>query len=175
MIEKKLRATVRDIPDFPKPGIVFRDITPILQNPMLCQQLVDVFIERLKGLEFDVVVGVESRGFFFGMMLAQSLNLPFVPVRKPGKLPYKTLQRSYDLEYGTASIEIHEDAFPKGSRILLHDDLLATGGTILAATQLIEQMGGAVAAMAFVISLDFLGAKPQLEKHCDRVISLVSY
>src|SRR5688572_12855406 len=116
MIEKKLRITVRDIIDFPKPGIVFKDITPILQDPTLCREVIDAFIEQLKDLELDVVVGVESRGFFFGMMLAERLNLPFIPVRKPGKLPYQTIQQSYDLEYGSATIEIHEDAFPKGSK-----------------------------------------------------------
>src|SRR5688572_2615857 len=107
MIEQKLKLTVRDILDFPKPGIVFKDITPILQDPLLCREVVDGFIDRLKGIEFDVVVGVESRGFFFGMMLAERLNLPFIPIRKPGKLPYTTIQQSYDLEYGSSTIEIH--------------------------------------------------------------------
>jgi adenine phosphoribosyltransferase len=175
MIDRKLRSTVRDILDFPKPGIVFKDITPILQDPVLSREVVDAFIEQLEGVELDVVVGVESRGFFFGMMLAERLNLPFVPIRKPGKLPYATIRQSYDLEYGSSTIEIHEDAFPAGSRILLHDDLLATGGTIIAASKLIEQMGGTVSAMAFVISLDFLGAKKQLESYCNKIISLISY
>jgi adenine phosphoribosyltransferase len=175
MIDRKLRSTVRDILDFPKPGIVFKDITPILQDPVLSREVVDAFIEQLEGVELDVVVGVESRGFFFGMMLAERLNLPFVPIRNPGKLPYATIRQSYDLEYGSSTIEIHEDAFPAGSRILLHDDLLATGGTIIAASKLIEQMGGTVSAMAFVISLDFLGAKKQLESYCNKVISLISY
>lgn len=175
MIDDKLRSTVRDILDFPKPGIVFKDITPILQDPSLCREVVDAFIEQLRGVELDVVVGVESRGFFFGMMLAERLNLPFIPIRKPGKLPYATIQQSYDLEYGSSTIEIHEDAFPAGSRVLLHDDLLATGGTIIAASKLIEQMGGNVSAMAFVISLDFLGAKKQLAPYCNKVISLISY
>lgn len=175
MIDRKLRSTVRDILDFPKPGIVFKDITPILQDPVLSREVVDAFIEQLEGVELDVVVGVESRGFFFGMMLAERLNLPFVPIRKPGKLPYATIRQSYDLEYGLSTIEIHEDAFLAGSRILLHDDLLATGGTIIAASKLIEQMEGTVSAMAFVISLDFLGAKKQLESYCNKVISLISY
>jgi adenine phosphoribosyltransferase len=175
MIEQKLRLVVRDIHDFPKPGIVFKDITPILQDPLLCREVVDGFIDRLKGIELDVVVGVESRGFFFGMMLAERLNLPFVPIRKPGKLPYTTIQQSYDLEYGSSTIEIHEDAFPKGARILLHDDLLATGGTIIAANKLIECMGGNVSAMAFVISLDFLEAKDRLREYSDNIISLISF
>ncbi len=175
MIDQKLRSTVRDILDFPKPGIVFKDITPILQDPRLCQEVVDAFIEQLKDVELDVVVGVESRGFFFGMMLAERLKLPFIPIRKPGKLPYTTIQQSYDLEYGSSIIEIHKDAFPVGSKVLLHDDLLATGGTIIAASKLIEQMGGSISAMAFVISLDFLGAKKELTPYCNRVISLISY
>lgn len=177
MIEQKLRRTVRDIIDFPKPGIVFKDITPILQDPILCNGVVDEFVKQLEGVELDVVVGVESRGFFFGMMLAHRLNLPFVPIRKPGKLPYTTIQQSYDLEYGSSTIEIHADAFPAGTRVLLHDDLLATGGTIIAASKLIERMGGTVASMAFVISLDFLGARKILTPFCDDddIISLVSY
>lgn len=175
MIEKKLGATIRDIIDFPKPGIVFKDITPILQDPALCREVVNAFVEQLKGVELDVVVGVESRGFFFGMMLAERLNLPFIPIRKPGKLPYVTIQQSYDLEYGSSTIEIHKDAFSKGSRVLLHDDLLATGGTIIAASKLIEQMGGSVSAITFVISLDFLGAKKHLESYCNKIISLISY
>lgn len=175
MIDEKLRSTVRDILDFPKPGIVFKDITPILKDPNLCREVVDAIIEQLNNVEFDVIVGVESRGFFFGMLLAERLNLPFVPIRKPGKLPYATIQQSYDLEYGTSTIEIHEDAFQAGSRILLHDDLLATGGTIMAASKLIEHMGGSVSAMGFVISLDFLGAKKQLKPYCNKIVSLISY
>lgn len=175
MIEQKLRAVVRDVLDFPKPGIVFKDITPILQDPVLCREVVDAFAENLKDIELDVVIGVESRGFFFGMMLAERLNLPFIPIRKPGKLPYTTIRQSYDLEYGSSTIEIHEDAFPKGAKVLLHDDLLATGGTIIAANKLIERMGGRVSAMAFVISLDFLEAKDRLREYGDNIISLVSY
>lgn len=175
MIEQKLKTAVRDILDFPKPGIVFKDITPILKDPQLCREVVDAFIEKLEAKEFDAVVGVESRGFFFGMMLAQRLNLPFIPIRKPGKLPYTTIQQTYDLEYGSSTIEIHKDAFPAGTKVLLHDDLLATGGTIIAASKLIEQMGGTVSAMAFVISLDFLDTKSKMTKYSDTVISLISY
>lgn len=177
MIEQKLRNVVRDIIDFPKPGITFKDITPILQDPVLCNEVVEAFIKQLQGRELDVVVGVESRGFFFGMMLAHRLSLPFIPIRKPGKLPYTTIQQSYDLEYGSSAIEIHADAFPPGTRVLLHDDLLATGGTIIAASKLIERMGGTVNSMAFVIGLDFLGARKILTPFCDdqHIISLVSY
>lgn len=175
MIEQKLNAVVRDVLDFPKPGIVFKDITPILQDPALCEEIIDELIIQLKNIELDVVVGVESRGFFFGMMLASRLKLPFVPIRKPGKLPYTTIKQAYDLEYGSSTIEIHEDAFPAGTRVLLHDDLLATGGTIIAASKLIERMGGKVSAMAFVISLDFLDGRKRLKPFCNKIISLASY
>lgn len=175
MIEQKLNNVVRDVLDFPKPGIVFKDITPILQDPALCEEIIDEFIIQLKDIELDVVIGVESRGFFFGMMLASRLKLPFVPIRKEGKLPYSTIKQVYDLEYGSSTIEIHEDAFPAGTRVLLHDDLLATGGTIVAASKLIEQMGGKVSTMAFVISLDFLDGRKRLTPFCSKIISLASY
>ncbi len=175
MIDQKLRSVIRDIPDFPKPGIVFKDITPILQDAILCQEIIDVFIDKLADVEFDVVVGIESRGFLFGMLLANRLKIPFVPIRKQGKLPYATIREEYELEYGSATIEIHKDSFQRGCRVLLHDDLLATGGTIIAASRLIEKMGGTIAAYAFIISLDFLEPKPRLLPYSDRLISLVSY
>lgn len=175
MLEQKLRSVIRDVLDFPKPGIVFKDITPILKDPALCERVVDEMLERLSPLAFDAVVGVESRGFFFGMLLASRLKLPFIPIRKPGKLPYTTIQQSYDLEYGSSTIEMHADAFLPGTKVLLHDDLLATGGTIIAASKLIERMGGSVAAMTFLVSLDFLGARELLTPFCERVDALVSY
>lgn len=175
MIEQQLRAVIRDILDFPKPGIVFKDITPILQDPLLCDAVLDALVCRLTEVKPDVVVGVESRGFFFGMLLASRLKIPFIPIRKPGKLPYRTVQQSYDLEYGSSTIEMHEDAFPPGTKVLLHDDLLATGGTIIAASKLIERMGGQVEAMAFLVSLDFLGGRERLTPFTERIVSLVSY
>jgi len=175
MIEQKLRTAIRDIPDFPKPGIIFKDITPILQDPILCREVTDAFIDKLKGIRIDAVVGIESRGFLFAMLLANQLEVPFVPIRKQGKLPYTTIEEAYELEYGTATIEVHKDSFDPGSRILLHDDLLATGGTVVAASKLIEKLGGKIAAYAFIISLDFLNPKPQLLAYSDEVISLVSY
>lgn len=175
MIENKIKEAVRDIIDFPKEGIVFKDITPILQNSQLCNEVVDAFAERCQGLELDAIVGVESRGFLFGFLLANKLSIPFIPIRKEGKLPAETLKQAYDLEYGTSSIEIHTDAFKPGAKILVHDDLLATGGTIIAASKLVEKVGGEIAAFAFVISLDFLDGKKRIVPYCDKVISLVSY
>jgi len=175
MIEAQLKAAIRDVPDFPKPGIIFKDITPILKDAELCKAVVDTFIVELEKLEFDAIAGVESRGFLFGFLLANRLKLPFIPIRKAGKLPHQTTKQSYALEYGEATIEIHTDAFARGSRILLHDDLLATGGTIVAASQLIEQLGGRIAGYSFVISLDFLNGAERLKTFSDRLISLVSY
>jgi len=175
MIEQKLTEAVRDILDFPKPGIVFKDITPILQDPQLCSQIVDVFAEKCKGLELDAIVGIESRGFLFGFLLANKLGLPFIPIRKEGKLPAETFRQMYELEYGSSSIEIHKDAFKPGARLLVHDDLLATGGTIIATSKLIEKMGGEIAAFAFVISLDLLNGKEKIKQYCDKIFSLVSF
>lgn len=175
MIETLLKAAVRDIADFPKPGIVFKDITPILKDAKLCDAVVESFVERLQGVEFDLIAGIESRGFLFGLRLANRLGIPFVPIRKEGKLPAKTTKQSYDLEYGKATIEIHTDAFEAGTRVLLHDDLLATGGTLVAASKLIEQLGGIVAGFSFVISLDFLNGKQRLVPFSKTLISLVHY
>ena len=146
MIQDKLKLEIRDIVDFPKPGIVFKDITPLLKDAALCSEMVDAIIDQLQGIEIDAIAGIESRGFLFGFLLANRLGLPFIPIRKQGKLPFKTVSESYALEYGQATIEIHEDAFEKGSRILVHDDLLATGGTVVAASKLIERLGGEIVA-----------------------------
>ncbi|KGE13590.1 adenine phosphoribosyltransferase [Sphingobacterium deserti] len=175
MVVDQLKSAIRDIPDFPKPGIVFKDITPVLQNQELCTAIVDEFVNRLKGLEIDAIAGVESRGFLFGMMLANKLDIPFIPIRKQGKLPFKTIAESYKLEYGQATIEIHEDAFTAGSRILIHDDLLATGGTVVAASKLIEKLEGVIVGYAFVISLDFLHSLGRLTRFSDNIIALARY
>lgn len=175
MITEKLKQVIRDIPDFPSPGILFKDITPILKDPALCREVTDAFAERLNGIEVDVVTGVESRGFLFGMLLANRLNVPFVPIRKAGKLPYSTVKQKYDLEYGSATMEMHQDAFPAGSRVLIHDDLLATGGTVGAATQLVQQLGGEVAGYSFIVGLDFLKGAEKLKKNSENIITLVSY
>jgi adenine phosphoribosyltransferase len=175
MIEQKIKNAIRDIPDFPKQGIIFKDITPILKDQELCSQILEEFVIQLKNLEFDAIAGIESRGFLFGLMLANKLNKPFIPIRKAGKLPFKTIQQSYDLEYGSATIEIHSDAFAPGSKILIHDDLLATGGTVEATSLLIQKMEGQIAGFSFLVSLDFLNGKSRLEKFSNNNYSLASY
>jgi len=175
MIEQQIKSAIRDIPDFPKPGIVFKDITPILKDPVLCIKIVDAFAHQLKKTRVDVVAGIESRGFLFGLTLATRLGVPFVPVRKAGKLPFTIKQKAYNLEYGTATIELHTDAFEPGQRILIHDDLLATGGTTLAASELIQEMGGVVVGFSFVVGLGFLNGKERLTNIGDRIIVLAEY
>ncbi|SEL88353.1 adenine phosphoribosyltransferase [Parapedobacter koreensis] len=175
MIDQRLKSVIRDVPDFPEPGIIFKDITPILKDPGLCEAILDAFEARLQADAIDVIAGIESRGFLFGLMLAQRLGKPFVPVRKQGKLPYHTVAQSYALEYGKATIEIHEDAFIAGTRILVHDDLLATGGTVTATSQLIQKLGGNIAGFAFIISLDFLKGSERLTDYSPNIVSLVGY
>lgn len=175
MLEQKLKSAIRDIPDFPKPGIVFKDITPVLKDSMLCEEVVEAIVKQLQGTDIDVIAGVESRGFLFGMMLANRMGIPFVPIRKQGRLPYKTVAESYKLEYGQATIEVHEDAISRGQRVLIHDDLLATGGTVVASAKLIEKLGGIVAGFSFIISLNFLNGEGRLTRFSDRVNSLVRY
>ena len=135
-LEASIKSTVRDVPNFPKEGIIFKDITPILENQELCSKIVDGFIEKIS-VKPDAIAGIESRGFLFGMLLANKLNIPFILIRKSGKLPYKTISQEYALEYGTAKIEMHVDSFKPGDNVLIHDDLLATGGTADAAAELI--------------------------------------
>ena len=175
MIDQRIKAAVRDVKDFPKEGIIFKDITPILKDQELCSAIVDAFVFQLKSIDFDVSAGIESRGFLFGLMIANKMNKPFIPIRKAGKLPYKTIQQGYDLEYGSATIEMHEDAFIKGQKILIHDDLLATGGTVEATSLLIQKMGGEIAGFSFLISLDFLKGKERLLKFSKNNFSLASY
>ncbi len=175
MIEAKIKQTLRDVIDFPKPGIVFKDITPVLKDPQLCREITEALKAQLVGMQIDVVAGIESRGFLFGLALAQALNVPFVPIRKAGKLPYKTIQQSYDLEYGSATLEVHEDAFTAGQNVLIHDDLLATGGTVVAASKLVEQLEAKVVAYSFLISLDFLNGRDRLTSFCPHTFSLASF
>lgn len=175
MLSQKIQSLIRDVPDFPKDGIVFKDITPILADSALCLEVVDSFVEQMNGLKIDAVVGVESRGFLFGMMLANAMKVPFVPVRKKGKLPYEVVSYQYDLEYGSAEVEMHVDAIQKGCNVLVHDDLLATGGTAAATAELIKKLGGVVCGFAFVIELAFLNGKLMLNKYTDNTISLVKY
>jgi adenine phosphoribosyltransferase len=175
MIESKLKAAIRDVPDFPKPGILFKDITPILKDATLCSEIVEAFAAQLQDVEIDVIAGIESRGFLFGLMLAGKLNVPFVPIRKQGKLPFTKIQQPCELEYGSAILELHEDAILPGQRVLIHDDLLATGGTVNAATRLIHQLQGTIAGYAFVISLDFLNGKEALKRQSSNIITLISF
>ncbi|MBN1656115.1 MAG: adenine phosphoribosyltransferase [Deltaproteobacteria bacterium] len=157
---KRIRELIRDIPDFPKPGIVFKDITPLLSDADAFRSSIALLSEEFGDKAIDTVVGIESRGFIFGAALALNMHKPFVPVRKPGKLPSATYRIDYDLEYGSDALEIHKDAFLKGARVLLVDDLLATGGTARATAELISKAGGTVAAIAFLVELTFLdGAK----------------
>jgi adenine phosphoribosyltransferase len=175
MIAQQIKSAIRDIPDFPKPGIIFKDITPILKDPLLCISIVDAFIEKLQGTRIDAIAGIESRGFLFGLTLATRLGVPFVPVRKAGKLPFTIKQKAYSLEYGTAIIELHTDAFEPGQHILIHDDLLATGGTALAASELIQEMGGIVTGFSFVVGLGFLNGRERLSPVCNNVLVLADY
>lgn len=175
MLQTKIKQTLRDVIDFPKPGIVFKDITPVLKDASLCAEITEALALQLKDVKIDVVAGIESRGFLFGLALAQALKVPFVPIRKVGKLPYKTIQQSYELEYGSATLEVHEDAFTPGQNVLIHDDLLATGGTVVAASKLVNQLQATVAAYSFLISLDFLNGKQKLDQFSHHTFSLVSY
>lgn len=168
-----LKTIVRDIPDFPKKGIVFKDITPILQCPGAFRFAVDALIEGLKDKKIDYVVGVESRGFIFSPTLAYHLNAGFVPVRKKGKLPHRTFEMGYELEYGEAILEIHQDGLPKGARVAVVDDLLATGGTALATAKLVEKCGAKVEKIAFLIELAFLNGRDKLKDY--DVVSVIQY
>lgn len=174
-IESKVKAVIRDIHDFPKAGIVFKDITPLLENPQLTAEITDALFSAVKVLKVDAVMGIESRGFFWGVLLAQRLNVPFIPVRKKGKLPYKTISHKYELEYGTAEIEVHQDVIQPNANILIHDDLLATGGTAAAAAHIVEKQNAKVAGFSFIVALDFLNGKDKLKPFSEHIYNLVSY
>ena len=148
MIETELKSVIRDFPDYPKPGIVFKDISPVLMDMKLFTKVVDAFAKQIELLKVDAIVGVESRGFWFGPAIAQQLNIPFVPIRKKGKLPGDTYIKSYDLEYGSATIEVQKECLKQNARVLVHDDLLATGGTAKASGKLIEKVGGKITGFA---------------------------
>ena len=174
-LEEKLTAAIRDVKDFPKPGILFKDITPVLADPFLSLDVSQAFFDHWCAKDVDGVVGVESRGFIFGMQLAQQLEVPFIPVRKAGKLPFQTISHSYELEYDTAEMEIHIDAIKTGQKILIHDDLLATGGTAAATGRLIEKTGGIVTGFSFLVELAFLNGHEQLKPFNKEIQSLVVY
>lgn len=170
-----IRDAIRNVPDFPKPGILFKDITPLLLDPALGKKIVSEFVKRLEGIAVDAIIGIESRGFLFGYLLAVEMNVPFIPIRKSGKLPWKTIGIDYALEYGTARIEMHEDALSKGMNIIVHDDLLATGGTAAAAAKLVEMKNAKVSAFTFVVELEFLNGKDHLLPFSKNIISLINY
>jgi len=158
-----LKSLIRDVPDFPEKGILFRDITPLLSNPGARAVIRGELSKNFRSGEVDAVAGVEARGFLFGVSLADALGVPFIPVRKAGKLPWETVKEEYALEYGKAAIEIHRDAVRPGQRVIIHDDLLATGGTCLAAARLIQKMGGVPVAFSFLINLSFLPGAARIE------------
>jgi adenine phosphoribosyltransferase len=164
---------VRDIPNFPEPGIIFKDITPVLKHPQALKEVVDLMTEHARALKPDVIAGIESRGFVFGLPIAINLGLGFVPVRKLGKLPGEKISEEYALEYGTNTVEIHTDAVEPGQRVVVVDDLLATGGTASAAARLIERLGGTVAGFTFLIELTFLGGRKHLRGY--DVYTLIEY
>ena len=157
-----IKSYIRDIPDFPKQGILFKDITPLLSNAEAFKSGITALLEMIGNVKVDKVIGMESRGFIFGPILAEKLNAGFVPVRKPGKLPSSTHSESFDLEYGTDSLEIHIDAIKRGDKVLIHDDVIATGGTANAACKLVERLGGEVVQMNFLIELEFLEGRKKL-------------
>ena len=159
---ERLRKKIRDIPDFPIPGIIFKDITPLVKDPATLRLAVHQLLHPFLGRKITAVAGMEARGFIFGSLVAWELGLPFVPLRKPGKLPYDVQSIEYDLEYGSATLEVHIDAFDKIDRVLLIDDLLATGGTARASCELVEKSGASIEACAFVVELDFLNGREKL-------------
>jgi adenine phosphoribosyltransferase len=168
-----LASTIRTVPDFPKPGIRFRDITTLLNSPEAFHRAADALVDHCAGMQIDAVVGIESRGFVFGSILAYRLGAGFVPVRKPGKLPAETIRQEYALEYGTDALEIHRDALRPGQRVLVHDDLLATGGTVCAACALVDRLGATLVGASFLIELSFLEGRKRLP--AIDVFSLVQY
>lgn len=170
---KPIEEYVRSIPDFPEPGIIFRDVTSILQDADGLHLAIDLMQEKLKDVDFDVVVGPESRGFIFGVPIAYNLHKPFVPIRKKGKLPRKTVSVSYDLEYGSAEIEMHKDSIKPGQKVVIVDDLIATGGTIEAAIKLVEQLGGEVVKVVFLMELAGLKGRERLNGY--DVASVICY
>lgn len=170
----KLETFIRDIPDFPKPGVGFKDITPLLRDPAALAMAVELMANPFRGKKVDIVVGTESRGFIFGTAVAQSLSAGFVPIRKPKKLPWKTYQMTYDLEYGSDCLEIHQDAITPGQRVLIIDDVLATGGTMGAALRLADKLGADVLGVSVLIELTFLNGREKLHPY-DRINAVLKY
>jgi adenine phosphoribosyltransferase len=174
-IEQQLKSVIRDVPDFPKPGILFKDISTIMLDAKVSNAVLDHLVAYYQDKGLDAIAGIESRGFLFGYPLAMRLGLPFVLIRKEGKLPYDKIKHAYELEYGSAVIEMHADAVEPGQRVLIHDDLLATGGSADAAATLIERAGATVAGFSFLVALDFLEGDKVLQKFNDESYALVHY
>ncbi|MEK6621744.1 MAG: adenine phosphoribosyltransferase [Planctomycetota bacterium] len=170
---ENLKKLIRDVPDFPKKGIIFKDITPLLQDPKGLRTAVEAISQHYKGKKIDIIVGAEARGFILAPTVAFNLGAGFVPVRKPGKLPYKKISESYALEYGTDTLEMHKDGIKKGQNVLMVDDLLATGGTMAACCKMVESLGGNIAGCAFLIELAFLNGKNALSKY--DIFSVIKY
>lgn len=174
-IQKRLVNTIRDVENFPKEGILFKDITPVLKDSKLCDAIATMMAFELAGTKVDAIVGIESRGFFFGFLLANKLGVPFIPIRKPGKLPFKTVSIDYELEYGTGKIEMNSDAITPGMSVIIHDDLLATGGTAAAAAELVVRQGGNVSGFRFVIGLNFLNGIDKLKPYSENIVNTIEY
>lgn len=175
MIQNRIKAAIRDVVDFPKEGIVFKDITPIMMDPKLSEDIVEHLYEYYAEQNISALAGIESRGFLFGYPLAMRLGVPFILIRKKGKLPYEKISHAYALEYGEATIEMHTDAVEKGQKILIHDDLLATGGSAEAAAHLIQKCGGVVAGFSFLVALDFLNGEEKLKPFTSNIKALINY
>ena len=174
-IQEQLKAVIRDVPDFPKPGILFKDISTIMLNPKVSNTVLDHLVALYQNAAIDAVAGIESRGFLFGYPLAMRLGIPFILIRKEGKLPYDKIKYAYELEYGSATIEMHTDAVTVGQRVLIHDDLLATGGSAAAAATLIEKSGGIVAGFDFLVALSFLEGDKLLAPFSEQINAIVHY
>jgi len=174
-LEEKLQSVIRDVPNFPKEGIMFKDISTILLNASLSNDVLDELVTNYQGKGIDAIAGIESRGFLFGFPLAMRLGIPFVLIRKEGKLPYKKISYAYDLEYGQATIEMHTDAIAEGAQVLIHDDLLATGGSAEAAARLIEKCGGKVFGFNFLVALDFLNGEEKLKSISPNIVNLARF
>lgn len=174
-LEAEIKAVIRDVPNFPKDGILFKDISTLLLNPELSNKILDVLVAHYQGQDIDAIAGIESRGFLFGHALAMRLNKPFVLIRKAGKLPADKISQNYALEYGSATIEIHSDAIHEGAHVLIHDDLLATGGSAEAAALLIQKAGGVVAGFSMLIELGFLNGAQRLHSINNNIHSVVRY
>lgn len=194
MLDQQIKDLIRDVPDFPEPGILFKDITPLLQNPAACNLIQNELVTRVgrqhfdasshqnidanvqeKYQQIDAIIGIESRGFLFGMLLAQALQVPFIPIRKAGKLPSKVIKQSYDLEYGSSVIEMHADALKPNQRVWIHDDILATGGTAVAAAKLVQQTGAQIAGFVFIIELGFLKGRALISPFSKNIVTLAGY